>query len=55
MRRENQLEMKKPRRLVHAGASKSNVINDLEENVMSENSTVASSVIPFDFGKAQRR
>lgn len=41
--------MKKPRRLVHARALESNVINDQEENVMSKNITAAAKVIPFHF------
>ncbi len=49
------LKMKKPQRLIHAGASESNVETNEVNNVMSKNSTAASNVIPFDFGKKQVR
>lgn len=43
------LKMKKPQRLIHAGASESNVETNEVSNVMSKNITAASNVIPFDF------
>lgn len=49
MRQDNQPEMKKPRRLIHVGALKSNVINNQEENVMTNHSTAIATakIIPF--------
>lgn len=55
MRQDNQPEMKKPRRLVHVGASENNVETSEVNNVMSKNSIAVSNVIPFDFCKKQVR
>lgn len=44
-----QPEMKKPRRLVHVGALKSNVETSEVNNVMSKNITATAEVIPFCF------